>query len=147
MESNPASASEHQPALPEAAKDLSRSAVGWCLALVLGVGLATWSAVRDRNNHGLLEQAVARTAVGDSFFYPVAVTHPPALSLEGAPLVPTAKQPEPHPEVRMRLVGMSEGPTSYRLYVPVERTEGNGEVEGPSWFVKTGPGLFLRLSR
>lgn len=146
MESNPSAGTPPSPPPPEAEADLSRSAVGWTLALVAGIALATFSAASDRNRRAKLEQALENTAVGDTRFYsnePAAAT---SLLFEGAPLVPAEKSPEPLPEARMRLAGYTDD-ASFRLYVPQERENKDGAVGGPSWYLKAGKGLFLRMSR
>ena len=120
-----------------------RTAVLWMGVIVLGVGLAAFMADRDSGNRAQIEQAVERTAVGDRAFFPLEGS--PALLFEGKPLV-LANAPEPQPESAMLLAGAVDG-LSYRLYVPSERLEANGTAGGPSWWLKTGPGLFLKVSR
>ena len=108
--------------------------------MVLGAGLAAFMADRDSRNRPLIEQAVERTAVGDRVFFPLGGT--PALLFEGKPLV-LASTPEAKPESAMLLTGTADG-LPYRLYIPSERLDANGAAGGPTWWVKTGPGLFLK---
>jgi len=131
---------------PDAPADLSRTAVAWALALLAGVGLATWSAGSDRQSRTRLEQAAESTAVGDSRFFTIDAPHPPTLVLGGTPLVLASKTPEPMSEARMRLDAYTDD-ASFRLYVPLERSNGDTEAGGPSWYIKAGPSLFLRLTR
>ena len=112
-------------------------------AIVFGVGLAALLADRDSRNRPLIEQAVERTAVGDRFFFPLEGR--PTLLFEGKALA-LASTPEAKPESAMLLTGTADG-TAYRLYVPSERLDANGTVGGPTWWVKTGPGLFLKASQ
>ena len=130
---------------PETA-DLSRAAVGWGLALLAGVSLATWSAGVDRRDRAALEHAAEATAVGDQRLYPLDSSHPPPIQLGGSPLVLSSKTPEQMIEAKMRLNAYTDD-ASFRLYVPVERENGDTEVGGPSWYVKAGSGLFLRFTR
>jgi len=127
-------------------KDLSKAAVAWTIVLIAGVSFAAASAFKDSQNRGVLEKAVERTAVGDRNWFPLEAEPRPSLVFEGAPLTPAAKQPETMAEVSMRIAGVTEG-GNYRLYVPKERAGENAETGGPSWYVKTGPGQFLRLTR
>jgi hypothetical protein len=120
--------------------------VGWTIALVIGVAIATFSAASNKAAIGKLERAAENTAVGDKRFYPTASELFPKLVFEGAPLVPAEKAPEAMPESRMRLAGYTDD-ASFRLYVPLERENANGAAGGPSWYIKTGPGMFLRMSR
>lgn len=146
MDSPPTANPTPSPENAEGGADLSRSAVGWTLALVAGIALATVSAAFDRNRRSKLEYALENTAVGDSRFFPSAPSSAPPLVFEGAPLVPAEKSPEPMPEARMRLAGYTDD-ASYRLYVPQERENGGSASGGPSWYLKVGKGLFLRMSR
>jgi len=120
-----------------------RTAVFWMGAVVLGVGLAAFMADRDSGNRVWIERAVERTAVGDRAFFPLEGS--PALFFEGKPLV-LATAPEPRPESAMLLAGAVDG-LPYRIYVPSERLEANGTAGGPTWWLKAGPGLFLKASR
>lgn len=120
-----------------------RTAVLWLGVLVLGVGLAAFVADRDSRNRLRIEQAVERTAVGDRLFFPVEGSQ--ALHFEGQPLV-LGGAPEVRPESAMLLTGTADG-LPYRLYVPSERMDANETAGGPTWWVKTGPGLFLKTSR
>jgi hypothetical protein len=117
-----------------------RTAVRWMVALVLGVGMAAFMADRDSRNRATIEQAVERTAVGDRVFFPL--QGGPTLLFESAPLV-LAEAPEPRPESTMILAGAVDG-LPYKLYIPLERVDANGTA---TWWVKTGPGLFLKVSR
>jgi hypothetical protein len=135
-----------QPSPHREGKDLSKAAVAWTIVLISGVSFAAVSAFQDSRNRTTLEKAVERTAVGDKNWFPLDAAPPASLVFEGSPLTPAAKEPETLPEVRMRLAGVAEG-GNYRLYVPQERAGENAETGGPSWYVKTGPGTFLRLTR
>jgi len=146
MESNLSASTPPSSPPPEAEVDLSRSAVGWTLALVAGIALATFSAASDRHKRGKLEEALENTAIGDTRFYSSEPAAAPPLSFEGAPLVPAEKAPAPMPEARMRLAGYTDD-ASFRLYVPQERENKDGAAGGPSWYLKVGKGLFLRMSR
>ena len=145
MESSPSAGTTPPPPSPEAEGDLSRAAVGWTLALVAGIALATFSASHDRDRLGKLEQASENTAVGDLRFYASQPAATPPLLFEGKPLMPAEKAPTPLPEARMRLAGYTDD-ASFRLYVPQERENQNGATGGPSWYLKTGKGLFLRMT-
>lgn len=143
----------HSPAAPtppphqsESEVDLSRAAVGWCIALVASIAIATISASYDSNRRETLEKSLEYTAVGDHRFYPLSAGDAAPLSFEGAPLLPADKTPSPMPEARMRLAGYTDQ-TSFRLYVPEERENANGATGGPSWYVKVGAGSFLRMTR
>jgi hypothetical protein len=111
--------------------------------LVLGVGFAAFVAARDSQNRTQIEQAVERTAVGDRLLFPKEAG--PALVFEAIPLV-RAEAPEPKPEVSMIAVGTLDG-SPHKLYVPSERVDANGTAVSSSWWLKTGPGLFLKVSR
>ncbi len=126
--------------------DLSRTAVLWAAALLGGVILSTWTASSDRANLSKLEQALENTAVGDKRFFAFESSQAPALLLGGLPLVAPSKSPEPLPEGKMRLSAYTDD-ASFRLYVPKERANGDAEAGGPSWYIKVGPGQFLRLTR
>ena len=142
MVKDPKSPAPHTEALqPEAAHP--RTAVLWMGVIVLGVGLAAFVADRDSRNRPLIEQAVERTAVGDRAFFPLEGS--PALLFEGRPLV-LANAPEAKPESGMLFAGTADG-LPYKLYIPAERVGDNGTAGGSTWWVKTGPGLFLKLSR
>ena len=127
-------------------KDLSKAAFAWTIVLVAGVSFAAASAFKDSRNLAVIEKAVERTAVGDKNWFPIDTNTPPALVFEGSLLIPAGKQPETMSEPRMRLAGVLESGT-YRLYVPQERAGENAETGGPSWYVKTGPSQFLRVTR
>ena len=146
MESNPSAGTPPSPPPAEAEVDLSRSAVGWTMALVAGIALATFSASYDRDRRGKLEEALENTAVGDTRFYSIEPAAARPLLFEGTPLVPAEKAPSPMPEARMRLAGYTDD-ASFRLYVPQERENKDGAAGGPSWYLKAGKGLFLRMSR
>ena len=120
-----------------------RTAVRWIVVLVVGVGFAAVVAEKDSRNRSQIEQAVERTAVGDRVFFPLDGGKP--LYFETVPLV-RSEAPEPKLEVSMLAVGTLDG-LPYKLYVPGERAEGNGSASGSSWWLKTGPGLFLKVSR
>lgn len=111
--------------------------------LVLGMGGAAFMADRDARNRAFLEPAVERTAVGDRAFFPVDEKR--ALLFEAAPLV-LAAEPESRQESSMLLAGTIEG-LPYRVYAPRERMEASGEANGATWWLKTGPGQFLKASR
>lgn len=142
MHANPS----QQPPLPTDEADLSKAAVGWTIALVLGVAVATFSAASNKAAIGRLERAAENTAAGDGRFYPIDSDTVPKLAFGGAPLVPAEKAPETMPEARMRLAGYTDD-ACFRLYIPLERENANGAAGGPSWYVKTAPGMFLRMSR
>jgi hypothetical protein len=93
-----------------------------------------------------LEHATETTAVGDQRFYPWDSAQPPVIQLGGSPLVLASKTPEPMIEAKMRLNAYTDD-VSFRLYVPMERENGDTEVGGPSWYIKAGNGLFLRFTR
>jgi hypothetical protein len=120
-----------------------RTAAIWIWVMVAGMSVAAFMADRDSRNRSLLEQAVERTAVGDRVFFPTEGR--PALLFEGKPLV-LAGASESRPESAMLLAGTAEG-LPYRLYAPSERMDANGTTGGPTWWLKTGPGLFLKASR
>ena len=136
-----------QPPLPEDTSNPEtahpRTAVRWLAVLVVGVGFAAVVADRDSRNRSRIEQAVERTAVGDRSFYPL--EDAPPLVFEGAPLTRGAAA-EPKQEASMLVVGTLDG-LPYRLYVPGERMEGTDSAGGSSWWLKTAPGLFLKVSR
>lgn len=113
------------------------------MVLVVGVGFAAFVAARDGRNRSLLEQAVERTAVGDRLFYPL--EGGPALRFEAASLVRT-EAPEPKLEVSMIAAGTLDG-SPHRLYVPGERVDDTGGAVNSNWWLKTGPGFFLKVSR
>ena len=120
-----------------------RTAAIWIWLMVAGMSVAAFMADRDSRNRSLVERAVERTAVGDRVFFPTEGR--PALLFEGKPLVP-AGAPEARLESAMLLAGTADG-LPYRLYAPSERMDANGTGGGPTWWVKTGPGLFLKASR
>lgn len=124
----------------------SKAAIGWIGALVLGIAIAAGSAVRDRAHRRELETLHQKTSVGDKEYFPLAERDTLKLRFAGEPLILSSETPDPMPESRMVRVGETEAPR-YRLYVPSERANGNGEVGGPSWYLKTGPGEFLRATR
>jgi hypothetical protein len=113
------------------------------MLLVSGVGFAAFVAARDSQNRSRIEQAVERTAVGDRVFFPL--EGGPELRFETTPLV-RAEAPEPKPEVSMIVTGTLDG-SPHRLYVPGERVDVTGAAVTSSWWLKTGPGLFLKVSR
>lgn len=127
-------------------KDLSKAAVAWTVVLIAGVAFAAASAFKDHQNRAVIEKAVERTAVGDKNWFPADAPPLPSLVFEGSSLIPTGKQSETMTESRMRLAGVTES-GNYRLYVPLERAGENAETGGPSWYVKTGPSQFLRVTR
>jgi len=129
-----------QPEGPQSEAAHPRTAVRWMVALVLGVGLAAFMADRDSQNRASIEQAVERTAVGDRVFFPL--QGGPTLLFENTPLV-LAEAAEPKPESAMILAGTVDG-LPYKLYIPMERVDANGAA---IWWVKTGPGQFLKVSR
>jgi hypothetical protein len=146
METHSSAAPTPQPHEPEREVDLSRAAAGWCVALIAGIAIATGSAAYDKARRESLERAVENTAVGDSRYYSLSSATPVPLLYEGAPLVVADKTPVPMPDARMRLTGYTDD-AQLRLYVPQERENGNGTTGGPSWYVKAGPGSFLRTTR
>jgi hypothetical protein len=137
----------HPPNDPSGALDTGaahpRTAVRWMWLLVAGVAAAAFMADRDSRNRERLEVAVERTAVGDRLYLPL--EQKSSLRFEGAPLV-AAEAPEPQQESRMVFAGTVEG-VAYRLYLPRERADADGAGGAPSWWVKTGPGQFLRVSQ
>lgn len=123
-----------------------RVVVFWVCSLVGGIGVAAISAVYDRGHRHELEQVVERTAVGDKLYFPFAEREKTKLLFQGELLFLSTQTPDPMLESRMILSGETDGP-HYRLYVPAERATGNDELGGPSWYLKTGPGEFLRVTR
>ena len=146
MESNPTATPSQPSPAPEGEVDLSRAAVGWTIALVVGIAIATFSAASDRAQLSTLERAAENTAVGDIRYYAPGAKDASKLVFAGSPLVPAEKTSESLPEARMRLAGYTDD-ASFRLYVPQERENSNDATGGPSWYLKTGPGLFLRMGR
>lgn len=142
MVKDPNSPTAHTDALQTDAAH-PRTAALWLGIMVLGTGVAAFMADRDSRHRPLIEQAVERTAVGDRVFFPLEGR--PVLLFEGKPLA-LAGAPETKPESAMLLTGTADG-VPYRLYVPSERLDANGTVGGPTWWVKTGPGLFLKASQ
>lgn len=118
-------------------------AVRWMAVLVLGAGLAAFTASRDAQNRFFIEQAVERTAVGDRLFFPL--EGGPAPVFETLPLV-RAQAPEPKAEASMLAAGTLDG-SPHKLYLPFERFDAAGSAVSSSWWLKTGPGLFLKVSR
>ena len=141
MVKDPNSPTAHTDPLPTDAAH-PRTAALWLGVMVVGTGVAAFMADRDSRNRPLIEQAVERTAVGDRVFFPL---EGPALLFEGKPLVLTGT-PEARPESAMLLAGTADG-LPYKLYVPSERMDANGTAGGPTWWVKTGPGRFLKAVR
>jgi hypothetical protein len=118
----------------------------WITVLVVGIGIAAASAVSDRGNRKKLEQVSETTSVGDKAYFVFSEDAAKALRFATAPLVCASKSPDPMPESQMVYAGETED-HKYRLYIPSERLNGNGELGGPSWYLKTGPGQFLRFTR
>jgi hypothetical protein len=118
-------------------------AVRWMALLVLGAGFAAFMASRDAQNRSQIEQAVERTAVGDRLFFPQ--EQGPAPVFETLPLV-RAQAPEPKSEASMIATGTLDG-SPHKLYIPRERLDATGNSLNSSWWLKTGPGLFLKVTR
>jgi hypothetical protein len=112
-------------------------------ALVCALAVSAVSAQYHRSQRALFEVAAERTAIGDRVYFPL--HNGPTLRFESELLVP-AKEPEPFAESRMYIAGIADG-VPYKLYVPVERVGAPVGTGGPSWWVKTGPGQFLRMGR
>jgi hypothetical protein len=131
----------HETPPPEAAHP--SLAVRWMAVLVLGAGFAAFTASRDAQYRSVIEQAVERTAVGDRLLFPLQAG--PALVFETLPLV-RAEAPEAKPESSMIAAGTLDG-SPHRLYLPVERMDAAGSQGSSTWWLKTGSGLFLKVSR
>lgn len=131
---------------------MDKKAPLWMAALATGVCVAAVSAGVDRSNRHTLETFEQPTAVGDRTWFPKTGAPRPPLRFQNAALREVSGEVEKIPDARMRTVGRTDD-GALRLYVPEERAGGANEASGldetggPSWFVKTGPHTFLRLTR
>lgn len=118
----------------------------WWAAVVLGIGLAATSAVQDRAKRRDLERVYQTTSVGDKAFFPILEAEIKSLRFAEAPLLCPNPSPDPMIDSKMIFVGQTDD-KRFRLYVPAERVNGQSELGGPSWYLKTGQGQFLRVTR
>lgn len=118
----------------------------WISALVVGIGIAAVSAISDRGDRKTLELISETTSVGDFAYFPMTEAEIKALRFADAPLVCASQGPAPMPESQMVYAGETAD-KKYRLYIPAERANNSGEVGGPSWYLKTAPGQFVRVTR
>ncbi|MEY5025705.1 MAG: hypothetical protein RLZZ244_1233 [Verrucomicrobiota bacterium] len=128
-----------------------RTAALWSLALLGGMAIAVRSTVDDRTQRPQIERILQNTSVGDTRYYSPQAQGADPLAFAGEPLVLAGTSPDPMPDSRMLLVGETDS-TRFRLYVPSDRAangmpNGNDTLGGPSWFLKTGPGQFLKVTR
>jgi hypothetical protein len=122
------------------------SAGFWMLALALGIAISAISVFQDSENRGDIEEIIQRTAVEDRNYFPFEDRDLIPIRYTGAPLIIRSPSPDPMPDSGMIREGLTED-SKYRLYIPVERLNGERQTGGPSWYLKTGPGHFVRVTR
>lgn len=127
------------------AADLNAKAPVWLAFLAAGLCVAGTSVRMDKGGRKALEVFHEPTAVGDRAWFPREGSSRPELRFRESTLREASGEIEIIPDVRMRVVGRTDD-GALRLYVPEERANGVEETGGPSWFVKTGPSQFLRLT-
>jgi hypothetical protein len=138
-------ADRHLSASPDIER-LNAKAALYLAALGTGLVVALASSRMDQNNRRELESLSQPTAVGDKNWWNRETRPQRKLVLQETPLRETSGQTENFSDTHMLFYGLTDDGT-FRLYVPEERANGSEETGGPSWFVKTGPNQFLRLTR
>ena len=118
----------------------------WMMSLLAGIALATVSVVHDWFYRSDLETVVQRTAVEDRNYFPFDERELIPLRFTGAPLIVRSASPDPMPDSHMIRDGVTED-KKFQLYIPIERLNGERHTGGPSWYLKTGPGQFIRVTR
>jgi hypothetical protein len=118
----------------------------WMLSLLAGITIATVSVVLDSLNRDDLEKVVQRTAVEDRNYFPFDERELVPLRYTGAPLIIRSTSPDPMPDSHMIREDVTED-KKFQLYIPIERLNGERQTGGPSWYLKTGPGQFIRVTR
>jgi hypothetical protein len=123
-----------------------RATAFWICALLVGIGISAASVYQDRGNRHELEKVIQRTSVEDKNYFPFADRDLIRLRYDGSRLVYSGTSSVPMPDSRMIFEGETEEP-KYRLYIPVERLNGESQLGGPSWYLKTAPGQFMKVTR
>jgi hypothetical protein len=113
-------------------------------ALILCLATSAAFNSRDDANRSNLETLGQPTAVGDRSTYPQSENTKEVIQFEKKTLVLSAT-PDVLRDSKMRRVARTDD-GKYSLYLPAERAaqlEGSG---GPSWYIKTGPNLFINAT-
>ena len=129
---------------PEASRSLFRAAILWMAALILCLAISAAFTSGDNANRSKLETLGQPTAVGDRATYPQSENAKEVIQFEKKALVLSAT-PDALRDSKMRRVARTDD-GRYSLYLPAERAaqlEGSG---GPSWYIKTGPNLFINAT-
>jgi hypothetical protein len=118
----------------------------WLFAAALGIAVSAVSAARDHHDRQALETLLQPTAVGDPAWWKTTPAPEGVLRFDGATLRMATGEAESFADRKMRAVALTDD-GRFRLYVPEERANGMDETGGPSWFLKTAPNQFLRVTR
>jgi hypothetical protein len=138
---------ESCPTEPVPAFPGQRAAVALCVALLMGLGLALALVLRDNAHRGELEGVVESSAVGDTHYLSIPEPPPPepfpaVAHLHGQPLIPAGYKRHEKREADLQPLAKDEA-TGLTIYqAPVKAKEAG---EPPTYFLKTGPGEFLKV--
>ena len=138
---------ESSPVESDAAFPGRRVAVYLGAALLVGLGLALVLVLRDNARRPELEVVIESSAVGDTHYLTVPDPPPPepfpaVAHLDGKPLYPTGYKRHEKSEADMQPLA-KDAATGLTIYqAPVKAKEAG---DPPSYFVKVGPGVFLKV--
>lgn len=124
-----------------------RYAVRLGLALLAGLLWVAVATLRDNAHRTQLETAQELTAVGDKrYFVPSAADgRAVAATMNGQPLSASGAGRHSAPDTEMRRIAKDEA-TGLAIYQPAARRQQGGGEDGELFFLKIGPGEFVRAS-
>jgi hypothetical protein len=139
---NESSPTESAPALPG-----QRAATILGVALLAALGLTLIFVLRDNAHRTDLEVVVESSAVGDTRYLsipepPPAEPYPVVAHFQGQSLIPTGYKRHEKREADMQPLGKDKA-TGLTIYQAPMKAKDAGEP--PTYFVKIGPGEFLKV--
>jgi hypothetical protein len=141
---NELSSTESAPAFP-GGRQVVILGIGLLAGLLMALGLILW----DNSRRTELETIVESTAVGDTRYFVVPdpappEPYPPAVHLQGKPLVPSGYKRHEKREAELQPVGKDEA-TGLAIYQAPVKAKDKDKGEPPTYFLKTGRGEFIKV--
>lgn len=138
---------ESAPPAPDQGFPGSRTALCLGAALLVGLVAVLGMVLRDNAHRTDLEVIVESSAVGDTHYFAIPDPAPPepypaVATLEGKPLFPVGYKRHEKREADMQPLAR-DAATGLTIYqAPAKSKEGD---DSPTYFLKTGPGEFLKV--